>query len=62
MTKDDYNKLYIQLDNLINQAPCKGGLCIGQQKCEYGINGCYGEGCAIEAVQQGIFYYLNKGE
>ena len=62
MTKDNYNQLYIQLDNLINQAPCKGGSCIGHQNCEYGINGCYGEECAIEAVQKGIIYYKNKGE
>lgn len=62
MTKDDYNKFYIQLDNLINQAPCKGGPCIGYQNCEYGVNGCYGEECAIETVQKGIIYYKNKGE
>lgn len=62
MPKIDYTQLYIDLDNLINEAPCKGGPCLGHQNCEYGVNGCYGEECAIETVQKGIIYYKNKGE
>lgn len=58
----DRNQLYWQLDNLLKEAPCKGGQCLGSQNCEYGINGCYGEECAIETVQKGIIYYKNKGE
>lgn len=61
-TKVNYVQLYVQLDNLMTEAPCKGGACVGSQNCEYGVNGCYGEECAIETVQQGILYYQNKGE
>jgi hypothetical protein len=52
MTENDYNNLFIQLDNLMKNAPCHNGIlpCVGSQICEYGINGCYGEECAIEVV------------
>lgn len=51
MTENDYNNLFIQLNNLMDNAPCHNGACVGSQNCDYGINGCYGQECAIEVVQ-----------
>ena len=51
MTKNDYDNLFRQLNNLMMEAPCHNRACLGGQNCEYGINGCYGEECAIEVVQ-----------
>lgn len=62
MIKINYDKLYTALDYLMQEAPCKGGACVGAQNCEYGVNGCYGEECAIATVQKGMCYYENKGE
>lgn len=58
--EEKYTQLCIELDKLINEAPCKGGACVGYQNCEYGVNGCYGSACAIEIVQAGICYYNLK--
>lgn len=48
-----------ELDNmlalLLKMAPCKGGACVGHQNCEFGENGCYGESCAIEDVQNALY-------
>ena len=52
MTENDYDILFRQLYNLMNEAPCHNKACVGHQNCEYGINGCYGEECAIEVVQE----------
>lgn len=60
--KEKYVQLYIELDKLMNEAPCKGGPCVGYQNCEYGVDGCYGSACAIEIVQGGICYYNLKEE
>ena len=51
MTENDYDQLFRQLCNLMMEAPCHNGACVGAQRCEYGINGCYGEECAIEVVR-----------
>lgn len=51
MTEKDYDQLFRQLCNLMIEAPCHNRGCVGFQQCEYGINGCYGEECAIEVVQ-----------
>lgn len=51
MTENDYDNLFRQLCNLMMNAPCHNGACLGSQNCEYGINGCYGGECAIEIVQ-----------
>lgn len=52
MTKNDYDQLFRQLCNLMKEAPCNNRACVGAQMCDYGINGCYGEECAIEVVQK----------
>ena len=52
MTENDYDHLFRQLCNLMTEAPCHNTICVGHQNCEYGINGCYGEECAIEVVQE----------
>lgn len=52
MKESDYDQLFRQLCNLMMEAPCHNGGCVGSQRCEYGINGCYGEECAIEVVQK----------
>lgn len=51
MTENDYDNLFRQLCKLMIEAPCHNGVCVGSQQCEYGINGCYGEQCSIEVVQ-----------
>ena len=63
MTENDYDQLFRQLCNLKKEAPCHNGYCVGYQNCEYGINGCYGEECAIDAVRLEAerMYYL-KGD
>ena len=52
MTENDYDHLFRQLNKLMMEAPCHNAVCVGHQNCEYGINGCYGEECAIEVVQE----------
>ncbi len=61
-TKVNYNLLYEQLNNLLQEAPCHGKGCIGYQRCEYGIDGCYGSLCAIEEVIEATIYHQVKGE
>lgn len=60
MTKNDYDQLFRQLCNLQFEAPCHNGACVGCQNCEYGINSCYGDECAIDVVRREaeIKYYL----
>lgn len=60
MTNSDLNKLRSLLFELMKCAPCKGGICVGYQNCEFGENGCYGESCAIEDVIAEIPYYKKK--
>lgn len=52
MTKNEYYQLYKLLNKLQTEAPCHNGVCVGYMNCEYGVNGCYGEECAIEVVQK----------
>lgn len=52
MRESDYDHLFRQLYNLQRDAPCHNCACLGHQRCEYGINGCYGEECAIEVVRK----------
>lgn len=52
MTENDYDQLFRQLYNLQRDAPCHNCACLGYQQCEYGINGYYGEECAIEVVRK----------
>ena len=52
MTENDYDQLFRQLNKLMMEAPCHNKGCVGSQCCDYGINGCYGEECAIEVVQK----------
>ena len=63
MTENDYDQLFRQLCNLQIEAPCHNGSCVGHQKCEYGINACYGETCSIDVVREEAEsrYYL-KGD
>lgn len=51
MTEKDYDQLFRQLNKLMMEAPCHNKACVGAQCCDYGINGCYGEECAIEVVR-----------
>ena len=63
VSKVNYNSLFGELCNLMEEAPCQGKACIGYQSCVYGISGCYGSTCAIEEVLKGITYQLStKGE
>lgn len=55
MEQKELQRLDDVLDKLIKMAPCKGGACVGYQNCEFGENGCYGESCAIEDVQRGLY-------
>ena len=50
MSKVNYNHLFTQLHILQDEAPCHGKGCVGAQKCDYGIDGCYGDQCAIDTV------------
>lgn len=52
MTRNEYDQLYRLLSKLQTEAPCHNRACVGYQQCEYGINGCYGEECAIEVVRE----------
>lgn len=52
MTKNEYDQLYRLLCKLQEEAPCHNMTCVGHMNCEYGVNGCYGEECAIEIVQK----------
>lgn len=56
MTKEDYDQLFRQLSNLLLEAPCCNKSCVGSQICSYGVNGCYGEECAIETVSAEVLY------
>ena len=50
MTENGYDELFRQLCNLQIEAPCHNGTCISYMDCNYGINGCYGEECAINVL------------
>ena len=52
MTKNDYDQLLRQLYNLELESPCQNGACVGCQNCEYSINGCYGDECAIDVIRR----------
>lgn len=52
MTDKDYDQLFRQLCKLKIEAPCHNCACVGHQQCEYGVNGCYGEECAIDVVRE----------
>ena len=63
MLECDYDQLFILLDKLQTEAPCHNKGCIGEQCCDYGIFGCYGDECAIEVVRKETEYkyMFNKG-
>lgn len=52
MTENDYDQLFRQLSHLMTEAPCHNRGCVGSQRCDFGIYGCYGDECAIEVVQK----------
>lgn len=52
MTRNEYDQLYRLLNKLQTEAPCHNRACVGHMNCEYGVNGCYGEECAIKVVQE----------
>lgn len=54
MDKNRLEELKNLLSELMKSAPCKGGVCVGHMNCNFGENGCYGESCAIEDVQNAI--------
>ena len=60
MTDIDYANLIKQLNNLMREAPCHDGACVGSQSCEYGVNGCYGDECAIEIVSNTAYAAYEK--
>ena len=60
MTDIDYANLIRQLENLMKEAPCHDGACVGHQNCDYGVNGCYGEECAIEIVSNVAYSAYEK--
>lgn len=62
MTNKDLDALYKLLDKLMQVAPCKGGACRGYQNCEFIQNGCYGESCAIEDVQNALYSVVKNCE
>ena len=51
MNEQDYDNLFRLLCKLKTEAPCHNGSCVGHMNCNYGINGCYGEGCSIDEVR-----------
>lgn len=51
MNEKDYDSLFRLLCKLQMEAPCHNGSCVGHMNCNYGINGCYGEGCSIDEVR-----------
>ena len=59
MGKDELNQLITLLKKLQSLQLCKGKYCDSLQSCEYGINGCYGDICAIEYVLDAIRYDEN---
>ena len=52
MTEKGYDELFRQLCNLQIEAPCHNGTCISYMDCNYGINGCYDEECAIDVARE----------
>lgn len=60
MRENDYDHLFRQLCNIMMEAPCHNRACVGHQNCEYGINGCYGEECAIEVVRTEAYRRYNE--
>lgn len=52
MNENEYDQLFRLLCKLQTEAPCHNGGCVGTQVCDYGINGCYGNECAIEVVRK----------
>ena len=56
MTKKEKEQLSSLLNKLqTTETPCKGGPCVGHMNCDFGVNECYGESCAIETVLQGLY-------
>lgn len=60
MTRKECERLQALLEKLMNEAPCKNGVCVGYQNCEYGIDGSYGGQCAIEIVDREAGYLQEK--
>ena len=52
MRESDYDHLFRSLCKLQMEAPCYNGACVGHLNCEYGVDGSYGEECAIKIVRQ----------
>lgn len=55
MTQNECDQLFRLLCQLQEEAPCHNMACIGHMNCEYGVNGCYGEECAIEVVLGAVY-------
>lgn len=62
MSDKDLEMLTKLLDDLIKEAPCKGGACVGHMLCAFGENECYGERCAIEDVKDALYTVRMKLE
>ena len=60
MTRKEYLQLFELLDKLQAEAPCCNFRCVGAQQCAYGINGCYGEKCALEVVYKEAGYRFDR--
>lgn len=62
MTKKEITQLYTLLDKLETEMPCKAKGCVGHLNCECGINGAYGEECAIDTIRNTLhyLYYTNN--
>ena len=62
MTKQDYDQIMRLLSKLRTEAPCHNRVCVGHMNCDYGINGCYGEGCAIDIIMTEVSQYMYRNK
>lgn len=62
MTKQDCDQILHLLDKLLTEAPCHNQACVGHMNCNYGVNGCYGEECAIDVIMTEVSQYMYRNK
>lgn len=62
MTKQDCDQILRLMSKLRTEAPCYNKRCVGHINCDYGINGCYGEDCAIDVIVTEVSQYMYRNE
>ena len=62
MTEQDYDQLFRLLNKLQAEAPCHNRTCVGYMNCDYDVNGCYGEECAIDVVMNEVSQYMYRNK